>query len=319
MRALVTGAGGFIGGHLVQALLADDYDVVAVDSKPEDRWRQPTNEAWNISCPIAEPDAWRVMPDADVVFHLAGYMGNIEYIQNHRLGCAFSTRIDMNMIDYARANKPGRIFFSSSACIYPHSRQEETDSTPLSEDMAWPADPEPGYGLQKLYTEEMLRYLWEDEGIETRVARYHSIYGPHSAWSGGREKAPTALCRKVAEAVLSGADHIDVWGDGQQTRTYLHIDDCVEATVRLVLSNHREPVNIGSDRLVSIDELARIIMDEADVDLAIIHVPGPQGARGRNSDNTVVTKALDWEPTVSLEKGLADTYQWVLEQVRRTK
>jgi nucleoside-diphosphate-sugar epimerase len=315
MRARVTGAGGFIGGHLVQALLADDYDVVAVDSKVVDRWWQPTDMAWNIVCQMEEPDAWRILPDADLVFHLAANMGNIEYIQNRRLACSFSTRIDMNMIDYARTNRPGRIFYSSSACVYPNSRQEEPELIPLAEDMAWPAEPEPGYGLQKLYTEELLRYLWEDEGIETRIARYHSVYGPYGAWTGGKEKAPAALCRKVAEAVSAGADHIEVWGDGRQTRTYMHVDDCVEGTIRLTLSNHREPLNIGSDRLVSIDDVAHIIMEGADVDLDIVHVPGPQGVRGRNSDNTMLLKTLNWEPSMSLEEGLDETYRWVASRV----
>ena len=317
MRALVTGAGGFIGGHLVKRLLADDYDVVAVDTKPVDRWWQSDDVAWNIVCQVAEPSAWQELPDADLVFHLAANMGNIEYIQNRRLACSFSTRIDMNMIEYARANRPARIFYSSSACVYPYSRQEDAKLIPLTEDMAWPAEPEPGYGLQKLYTEELLRYLWEDEGIETRVARYHSVYGPYGAWTGGKEKAPAALCRKVAEAVRADADHIEVWGDGRQTRTYMHVEDCVEGTIRLALSNHREPLNIGSDRLVSIDDVARIIMDAADVDLAIKHIPGPQGVRGRNSDNTMLLQALNWTPAMSLDDGLADTYRWVAEQVHQ--
>jgi nucleoside-diphosphate-sugar epimerase len=316
VRALVTGAGGFIGGHLVQRLIRDGHSVVGVDSKPLDRWRQPSEAARNFVCDMADPEDWQGLPrTVDTVFHLAANMGNIEYIQKRRLPCAFSTRIDMNMIDYARAAQVERIFYASSACVYPYTFQETPDLAPLTEGMAWPADPEPGYGMQKLYTEELLRYLHEDEEVETRVARFHSVYGPHGSWTGGREKAPAALCRKVAEAVVLGNNTVEVWGDGEQSRTYMHVDDCVEGVLRLTASDCADPVNIGSTELVTINDLARLIMAAAGVEFDLVHVPGPQGVRGRNCDNGALAAATGWEPSIPLARGIVDSYRWVYDQV----
>jgi GDP-D-mannose 3',5'-epimerase len=318
VRALVTGAGGFIGGFLVGRLIADGWHVRAVDSKPVSRWRQHFEAAYSSTMDMRDPSDWRDVRPVDRVFHLAANMGGIGYITGHRLDCGLSTGIDLNVIDYCRRTRPERLFFSSSACVYPGSIQLTPDLAPLAESMAWPADPEPGYGLQKLYTEELLRFLREDDGIETRVARYHTVYGPCGTWKGGREKAPAALCRKVAQAVLDGSDSIEVWGDGEQTRTYTWVEDCVEGTLRLTDSDHPGPVNIGSTHLVSINELAALIMQIAGVDLALVHVDGPQGVRGRNSDNTLCRSVLGWEPSTPLAAGMAATYHWIADQLRST-
>jgi nucleoside-diphosphate-sugar epimerase len=253
------------------------------------------------------------------VYHLAADMGGIGYIETHKLACTLSTEIDLAVARWAMDTKPGRLFYSSSACVYPQYRQVEAHVEPLAEWMAWPAEPEDGYGVQKLYTEELMRHLYNDAGVETRVARYHNVYGPHGSWDGGREKAPAALCRKIAQAKLIGRNYIEMWGDGEQTRSFLFIDDCVEGTLRLARSAvGPQPLNIGSEHLVTVNELARIIMKIADVDLEIVRVPGYLGVRGRTSDNTMVRGTLGWEPSITLEEGLAQTYAWVERQVRET-
>ncbi len=314
MRALVTGAAGFIGGHLVDRLLAEGNQVFAVDSKPPERWHQ-AHPGRDLNRLVGDVATWCDLPAVDEVYHLAANMGGVGYMTTNRLPCASSTLIDLNIIEYARRTRPRRLFYPSSACVYPRSLTTNLD-VELRETMAWPAEPEEGYGLQKLYSEELMRYLREDEGIETRVARYHTVYGPQGTWGGGREKAPSALCRKVAQAVIDGDDHIEVWGDGQQTRTYMYVDDCVEGTLRLTRSGHPGPLNIGSDQLVTTDELARVIMGIAGVDLAIRHVRGAQGVRGRGCDLTATRSALGWEPTTSLIAGFTATYRWIFDQVK---
>jgi nucleoside-diphosphate-sugar epimerase len=217
------------------------------------------------------------------------------------------------MIEAARLHDAGRFLFSSSACVYRQDKQKTPDVVPLKEEDAWPADPEPGYGLEKLFMEKMCEYYSSTYGMKVRVARFHNVYGPYGTYRGGREKAPAAICRKVAEAKDGGA--IEVWGDGKQTRSFLFIDDCCEGVYRLMESGYMLPLNIGSEEMVSIDELVQIVSMLAKKDVIISHIDGPQGVRGRNSDNTLMRSTLMWEPEVTLERGLRFTYEWILNQV----
>jgi len=312
-RCVVTGAGGFIGGHLVQRLLYEGAYVTAVDVKPLVEWWQVCGAAVNARTDLSTADG---AGHADEVYHLAANMGGIGWIEGHRADiCAENTRIDINVLEMARAAKVGRLLYTSSACVYPAELQGEVGQ-PLAE---WHADgrhPEPGYGEQKLYTERLCHYYREDYGLETRVARLHNVYGPRGSWTGGREKSPAAICRKVAEVKDGG--EIEVWGDGEQTRSYCYVDDVVDGLVRLMRSDYPGPVNVGSDRLVSINELVRMVSAAAGKRVDVRHVPGPLGVRGRNADLTLATQVLGgWRPEVSLEQGLAQTYDWIRMQVRR--
>jgi nucleoside-diphosphate-sugar epimerase len=244
-------------------------------------------------------------------------MGGIGYITAYHADIAHNdVLINTHMLEAARRNGVGRFFFSSSACIYPQYKQESPDLTPLREEDAYPADPEEGYGLEKLFMEKLCQYYHEDYGVQTHVARFHNIFGPEGTWDGGKEKAPAALCRKIAIAKLTGDPEIEIWGDGEQTRSFCYIDDLVEGVYRLVESDYHQPLNIGQDRMVTINKLADIVSEIAGIEIVKTHIPGPQGVRGRNSDNTRLRQVLQWEPQVSLEEGLAKTYAWIEQQVR---
>jgi nucleoside-diphosphate-sugar epimerase len=253
----------------------------------------------------------------EVVYNLAADMGGMGFIENNKAACMLSVLISTNMLIEATAAGVERFFYASSACVYPRFLQE----TPilevgLAESMAYPADPEDGYGWEKLFSERMARHFCEDFGLETRIARYHNVYGPHGTWTGGREKAPAAICRKVAEAVRSGCHEIEIWGDGQQTRSFTYVDDCVEGTLLLTASPVYEPLNIGSDELVSVDDLVSTVEEIAGVKLVRRYdKSAPQGVRGRNSDNTLVAELLGWEPSVRLADGMEATYRWVYDQL----
>jgi GDP-D-mannose 3', 5'-epimerase len=319
--ALVTGAGGFIGGHLVRRLRDEGVPRIrAVDVKPVDEWYQVFPEVESVRANLEQIDeCHRAVDGVDTVFNLAADMGGMGFIENNKALCMLSVLVSTHMLVAAREAGVERFFYSSSACVYAAGKQSTPEVEPLREDDAYPALPEDGYGWEKLFSERMARHFSEDFGIETRVARYHNVYGPNGTWSGGREKAPAAICRKVATAKLTGENRIEIWGDGEQTRSFTYIDDCLEGTLRLTASDVSEPLNVGSDQLVTVNELVDTVERIAGVTLKRKYVlDAPQGVRGRNSDNTRIRELLGWAPSISLEEGLAATYAWVHDQVAAT-
>lgn len=320
-RYLVAGAGGFIGGHLVRSLLEKgDVDVVAVDCKPLNEWEQLFNGATNVVADLREADACRnVVSDVSHVVNLAADMGGMGFIESHKADCMLSVLINTNLLWAARDQDVERYFYASSACVYNADRQSSPYATALKEEDAYPADPEDGYGWEKLFSERMCRHFLEDYGVETRVARFHNVYGPNGTWRGGREKAPAAICRKVAEAAERGGGEIVIWGDGQQTRSFTYIDDCIDGIIRITDSEIRTPVNLGSSELVSIDELVSIVEAIAGVECKRQYdTSAPQGVRGRNSDNSYIFRQLNWEPRTSLKDGLLTTYSWIRQELLGT-
>ena len=314
-RVLVTGAGGFIGHHMVKHLVSLGYWVRGVDIKEPEYEPSPANEfelldlrRWD-NCVVATRKV-------DQVVQLAADMGGIGYISYHHGKSAHNNvLISTHILDASRLNGISKFFFASSACVYPQSLQNSPDVTPLKEEDVHPADPDEGYGWEKLFTEKLCRYYADEYEIETRVARFHNVYGPLGTFQGGREKAPAAICRKVALAKNHG--EVELWGDGQQTRSFMYVDDCVEGIHRLMQSECRQPLNLGTDRLVTINELVDIVCKIAGKTLNKKHdLTQPQGVRGRNSDNTRVRQVLEWEPSVPLEEGMATTYQWIESQLR---
>jgi len=318
-KVLVAGGGGFIGGWLVKELLTKGYKVSAVDIKPLSEWHQISPEATNISKDLSILDnCLQSTIGIDEVYNLAADMGGMGFIENHKAACMLSVLINTHLLMAAKNNGVFKFFFSSSACVYNADKQNKTVINPLKEDEAYPAMPEDGYGWEKLFSERMCRHFYEDYGLETRVARYHNIYGPNGTWQGGREKAPAALSRKVAEAKLTKSNSIDIWGDGEQTRSFTYISDCIAGTIKLMESNIREPLNIGSSEMVSINQLTKIIETIGGVTLnRIYNMSAPKGVRGRNSDNSKILRTLNWEPNISLKEGLKETYQWVEQEVRK--
>jgi GDP-D-mannose 3', 5'-epimerase len=317
---LVTGAGGFIGGHLVARLRHEGVERIrALDVKPLERWHQVFPDVESISGNLELLDECRKAVDGvDTVFNMAADMGGMGFIENNKALCMLSVLVSTHTLMAARDAGVERLFYASSACVYAAGKQDTPDVEPLREGDAYPAMPEDGYGWEKLFSERMCRHFSEDFGIETRVARYHNVYGPLGTWDGGREKAPAAICRKVATAALTGDHSIEIWGDGQQTRSFTYIDDCLEGTLRLMASDVREPLNVGSDQLVTINQLVDIVEEIAGVRLVRSYrLDAPLGVRGRNSDNTRIQAELGWAPSVTLEEGLAKTYSWVHDQVRK--
>jgi len=316
---LVGGAGGFIGGWLVRHLLENGFENVrAADNKPLDDWYQVFEEADNRVSDLRSLDVCRdVVEGIDHVFNLACDMGGMGFIEANRAACMVSVLINTHLLMAAQEAGARRHFYASSACVYNVELQQDADVTALREEDAYPALPEDGYGWEKLFSERMCRHFYEDYGIEARVARYHNVYGPHGTYDGGREKAPAAICRKVAAAKLHGLDEIEIWGDGEQTRSFMYIDDCLHGTLRIMESDIREPINLGSSELVSINELVDVVEEIAGVRLRRRYdLDAPKGVRGRNSDNTRIKERLGWEPTTPLAVGLEKTYAWIYDEMR---
>jgi len=319
-KVVVCGGGGFIGGHLVADLIRQGHrDIRCIDLKPFDEWYQRFPEVENLSIDLQQLDACRTAAkDAHIIYNLAADMGGMGFIENNRCLCMLSVLINTHLLMAARESGVERYFYASSACVYNADKQRDPNVTALKEEDAYPAMPEDGYGWEKLFSERMCRHFREDFGLKTRVARYHNVYGPHGTWTGGREKAPAAICRKVIQAKMTGRHQIEIWGDGHQTRSFMYIDDCLAGTQTILKSDIVEPLNLGSSELVSINQLVDIVESIADIKLARRYdLSAPKGVNGRNSDNTLIKKYLNWEPGIRLRTGLEKTYAWIWDEMTR--
>jgi GDP-D-mannose 3',5'-epimerase len=315
---LVAGAGGFIGGHLVKFLFDSGFTTIrAVDKKPIEDWYQVHPAADSLMRDLSlREEATAAVDDCRYVVNLAADMGGMGFIENNKALCMLSVLINTNLLMAAHEAQSERFFFASSACVYAADKQTDPDVTALVESDAYPAMPEDGYGWEKLFSERMCRHYREDFGLATRMARYHNVYGPQGTWTGGREKAPAAICRKIAEAKVLGKDSIEIWGDGHQTRSFMYIDDCVKGTLMISEGDFVEPVNLGSNELVSVNQLVDIVEDIAGITLRReYNLDAPKGVQGRNSDNRLIQSTYGWEPSIRLRDGLEKTYRWVYDQV----
>ena len=319
VKVLICGAGGFIGGHLASIFSRENnVKLVCADIKPLEYWFQNFENSENHSLDLKEiENALKVTKDVDYIYNFACNMGGMGFIENNKADCMLSVLVNTNLLRAAKINKCKKFFFSSSACVYNSSKQSKTYVEGLKEEDAYPADPEDGYGWEKLFSERMCRHFTEDFGLETRVVRYHNIYGPQGTFDGGREKAPAALCRKIILAKKNNKKTIDVWGDGEQTRSFLYIDDCIKGTLDVFNSKERDVFNIGSEEQVSINQMIEIIEGIADYKVQKNYqLDKPKGVRGRSSDNSFVTKKIGWKPNFSLKKGLEQTYFWIEDQIK---
>jgi GDP-D-mannose 3',5'-epimerase len=321
-KVVVCGAGGFIGGHLVRSLVNRGVQVIrAVDIKPLEEWYQVMPGVENLTLDLREKENSLITTrGADHVYQLAADMGGMGFIESHKAACMLNVVTSTNMLLAARDAGASRFFYASSACVYNAQKQTRSDVIPLKESDAYPALPEDGYGWEKLFSERMCRHFEQDFGLTCRVARYHNVYGPYGTWVGGREKAPAAICRKVIEAKRSGIHEIDIWGDGQQTRSFMYIDDCIEGTQLIMNSAVAEPMNLGSSELVTINQLVDIAEHIAGIRLRRTYDRNaPKGVNGRNSDNSMILDRLGWEPSIQLRVGLEKTYRWIeREMLKRT-
>lgn len=316
MRILVTGAGGFIGGHLVDALIKQKHEVVASDIKPVKDWYQVHEASTNFNSDMSLlENTMEITEDIDQIYNLAADMGGMGFIENNKAKCMESVLINTHLLQAAVKNQVKGFFYSSSACVYASFHQNTLDIEPLKESDAYPADPEDGYGWEKLFSERMCRHFQEDYGIQTRVARYHNVYGPFGTYDGGREKVPAAACRKIIEAVQNGSYEIEIWGDGQQLRSFTYITDCIEGSLKLMNTDYSEPLNIGSSEMISINYLYETIIKVANLPLDRFKFThnknAPQGVRGRSSDNTECSSVLNWEPSVTFSNGIEKTFNWI--------
>jgi len=318
-KILVTGAGGFIGGHLVKELLNRGYSVRATDIKPLKEWYQVFNDVENFALDMSIKDnCFKMAKGVSGVFNMACNMGGMGFIENNKAECMLSVLVNTHMLMACKEHKVKKYFFSSSACAYNKDLQDKPDISGLKESDAYPANPEDGYGWEKLFSERMCRHYLEDYGLDVKVARYHNVYGPNGTYDGGREKAPAALCRKIIIAKEKNSDIIDVWGDGKQTRSFLFIEDCVNATLQFFNSNHHGPINIGSEEKVSINEMIEKIEKISSKKFKKNYqLDKPKGVRGRNSNNDLIRKLLKWEPKYNLYEGLKKTYRWIEEDIKK--
>eukprot|EP01097_Dermamoeba_algensis_P005026 TRINITY_DN3203_c0_g1_i1.p1 TRINITY_DN3203_c0_g1~~TRINITY_DN3203_c0_g1_i1.p1 ORF type:complete len:351 (-),score=80.49 TRINITY_DN3203_c0_g1_i1:153-1205(-) len=318
MRILIGGGAGFIGSHLARRLKKEGHYVVVADWVRNHYFEEQEfcNEFHLVDLRQLE-NCLKVTQGIDWVYNLAADMGGMGFIQcNHSVILYNNTMISFNMVEAARRQGVKRFFYSSSACVYPEYRQLQAEIPPLKESDAWPAQPQDGYGLEKLVTEELCKYYGKDFGIEFRIARFHNIYGPQGTWKGGREKAPAAFCRKA----IACETEFEVWGDGKQTRSFCYIDDCVEGVIRIMNSDYKEPLNLGSEEMVEMNAMANIVLEfSGKTQVPIKHLPGPEGVRGRNSDNTLIRQVLGWAPSISLRDGLKRTHVWISEQIENEK
>lgn len=314
---VVAGAGGFIGGHLVQRLVNDGVPVRAVDKKPLDQWWQRHSGVENLVLDLQDRNhCLTAVAGASEVYNLAADMGGMGFIENNKALCMLSVLINTHLLLAAKEHGVNRYFYASSACVYAADKQRTHSKAGLKEEDAYPAMPEDGYGWEKLFSERMCRHFREDFGITTRSVRYHNVYGPKGTWTGGREKAPAAICRKIAQAKLSGEHEIEIWGDGNQTRSFMFIDDCIYGTHRIMHSDIIEPLNLGSDEGVSINQLVDIVEEIAGIKVKRRYkLDAPKGVNGRNSDNTRIKQLMGWAPSIRLRDGLAKTYAWIYDQI----
>jgi nucleoside-diphosphate-sugar epimerase len=317
-KIVVCGGGGFIGGHLVKTFLEQGHQVRAVDRKPQTAWYQRHVEAENLVLNLQHLDAcMTALQGADECYNLAADMGGMGFIENNKALCMLSVLINTHLLVAARALGVSRFFYASSACVYAAYKQTEIENPGLKEEDAYPAMPEDGYGWEKLFSERMCRHFREDFGITTRVARFHNVYGPFGTFDGGREKAPAAICRKIINAKLSGKHEIEIWGDGLQTRSFMYIDDCTKGIQAIMNSDIIEPINLGSDEMVSINQLVDIVEDIAKIKVKRnYNLDAPKGVRGRSSDNTLIKKLLGWAPDIRLYDGMEKTYAWIYDQIK---
>ncbi len=316
---LVAGGGGFIGGYLVAQLLQDGHKVRSVDIKPTSEWYQVHDGVENVVADLKLRDACSAACDGiSDVYNLAADMGGMGFIENNKALCMLSVLINTHLLEAAVDKKVDRFFYASSACVYNASKQVDEDVVALKEEDAYPAMPEDGYGWEKLFSERMCRHFREDYGLHTRVARFHNVYGPLGTWDGGREKAPAAICRKVMHAKETGAKEIEIWGDGKQTRSFMYIDDCVKGIRAIMDSDILEPINLGSDELITINGLGEMVEEIAGVQFKHNHnLSAPKGVNGRNSDNTLIQKHLGWAPGIKLRDGMAKTYEWIYGEYKK--
>lgn len=320
MKILVAGAGGFIGGHLVERLVQEGHNLISVDIKPLNAWYQVSKQSNNIVANLGLlENAFAYTKNVDQVYNLAADMGGMGFIENNKAKCMESVLINTHLLQAAYKNSVGKLFFSSSACVYASFHQNTLEINPLKESDAYPADPEDGYGWEKLFSERMCRHFQEDYGIQTRVARYHNVYGPKGTFSGGREKVPAAACRKIIEAVKNGNYEIEIWGDGLQLRSFTYISDCIDGTISLMDSKYSNPLNIGSSEMISINDLYKTIIEvnnlKFDKFKFLHNLSAPQGVRGRSSNNDECLKVLNWEPSVKFSEGIRETFEWIAQEL----
>lgn len=315
---LICGAGGFIGGSLVANLVKENnYNIICADIKPLEYWFQFFDHLENFSLDLKEyENCLKVTQKVDHIYNMACNMGGMGFIENNKAECMLSVLINTNLLRASLKNKVSKYFFSSSACVYNSGKQLKSFIPGLKEEDAYPADPEDGYGWEKLFSERMCRHFSEDFGLQTRVVRYHNVYGPMGTYDGGREKAPAALCRKIIKAKLDGSNTIEVWGDGNQTRSFMFIDDCIEGTKKIFNCDSSDVFNLGSDEQVSINQLIDIIESFTTTKVKRKYLlDKPKGVRGRSSDNTKILEQLSWSPKISLKEGLKETYKWIFDQI----